>query len=276
MSEEQYEPDFIDQLEQVEAMAWQDYYRAGREIVDFKNHILISDNTAPLLSCVPGLDVLAMNRVFGFTSSTALTQEEVEEIIARYREAGTKRFFIQLNPLLMESETHRLLLANGFTHYNNWVKLYRQAGKIEDVSSDLSVRAIGWEQAASFARVLALSFEWTDDEDHDRWIENLVGRADWHFYLAYDGDKPVATAGFYHTGDFAWVDFAGTLKEYRGRGAQSLLMQRRLNDIIELGCRHVVVETAQQTAERSAPSYRNMIRCGFREAYVRPSFLYQF
>lgn len=276
MADTELEPGFIDQLEQVEATAWQDYYRAGREIDGLRDEIIISDQTDPLFSSVPDLDVLAMNRVFGLTSKSVLSQAEVKEIIARYQEVGVKRFFVQLNPLLIESPTHRTLLENGFTHYNNWVKLYREIGQINTGASDLTVKKAGPEDAHTFARVLARSFEWTDDDSHDRWVANLIGRPNWHVYLACDGDKAVATAGFYHRGDFAWIDFAGTLKEYRGRGAQSILVQRRLADIVELGCRYMVVETAQQTAERNAPSYRNMIRCGFKQAYLRPSFLYQF
>ena len=76
------------------------------------------------------------------------------------------------------------------------------------------------------------------------------------------------------SGDRAWLDFAATLPEYRGRGAQAALLARRIVDAAQLGCRWLVVETAEETPQRGAPSFRNMLRFGFRQAYVRPNFIY--
>jgi hypothetical protein len=36
----------------------------------------------------------------------------------------------------------------------------------------------------------------------------------------------------------------------------------------------LVVETAEDTPEKGAPSFRNMLRFGFQVAYVRPNFIY--
>jgi hypothetical protein len=40
------------------------------------------------------------------------------------------------------------------------------------------------------------------------------------------------------------------------------------------GCRWVSVETAEQTPEREAPSFRNLTRLGFTVAYRRPNYLW--
>ncbi|MCP4685890.1 MAG: hypothetical protein GY867_10655 [bacterium] len=53
-------------------------------------------------------------------------------------------------------------------------------------------------------------------------------------------------------------------------------MQRRIDDAIAQGCKHLVVETAEETHERSAPSYSNMLRFGFEVAYFRPNYLFKF
>jgi hypothetical protein len=54
---------------------------------------------------------------------------------------------------------------------------------------------------------------------------------------------------------------------------QSALIVRRLVDAAGLGCTHAVVETAEPTADKPAPSYRNVTRLGFTLAYARPNFL---
>ena len=51
------------------------------------------------------------------------------------------------------------------------------------------------------------------------------------------------------------------------------MIRYRLDLARSLGCDAVVVETAEQTADHSAPSYRNMIRFGFTEAYFRQNYL---
>ena len=42
----------------------------------------------------------------------------------------------------------------------------------------------------------------------------------------------------------------------------------------ELGCRHTLVETAEDTPRRGAPSSRNALRFRFQEAYLRPNLIY--
>ena len=69
----------------------------------------------------------------------------------------------------------------------------------------------------------------------------------------------------------AWSDF------YKAGSAQSTsecgLMARRIRDARELGCKMPVVETAEDTPQKGAPSFRNMLRLGFQVAYVRPNFI---
>jgi GNAT superfamily N-acetyltransferase len=92
--------------------------------------------------------------------------------------------------------------------------------------------------------------------------------------MAFDSDLPVATGAMYVDGAYAWIDFAATLAEYRGRGAQTSLLAQRVRDAAKLGCQWLVVETAQELPDKPAPSYRNMVRHGFVEAYVRPNYLW--
>lgn len=69
---------------------------------------------------------------------------------------------------------------------------------------------------------------------------------------------------------------AATLPEFRGRGAQSVLLARRMEAARQLGCRYAVVETAAEQPGKVVQSYRNVQRLGFQLAYLRPNYLYQF
>jgi len=94
--------------------------------------------------------------------------------------------------------------------------------------------------------------------------------------MAFDGETPVATGAVYIRGQFGWIDFASTLPQYRGRGAQAALVERRIRDAAEWECRWLIVETAEEKPDHPAPSYRNMVRYGFKVAYARPNYLFKF
>jgi GNAT superfamily N-acetyltransferase len=223
---------------------------------------------------VPGSHALALNRVLGLGLNQPFAIADLERIKTRYRDASVQRFFVQILPSVLTAEVTEMLVAAGFEHYNNWVKLTRAMAPLEIPDSELRVERIAPGHAEAFGRIITSCFEW--GEDLIPWVGGLVGRKNWHCYLAFDGDEPVATGAFYRHGRTAWIDCAATLTEYRGRGAQSQLLKRRIDDATELGCNRLVVETAQETAELSAASYRNMIRYGFAEAYVRPNYIYEF
>ena len=84
---------------------------------------------------------------------------------------------------------------------------------------------------------------------------------------------PIAGAALYQHEGVADLWGAATIPEYRGRGAQGALMVRRINDAAAVGCRWLVSETVEETAENPNPSYHNMLRLGFEIAYLRPNYV---
>ena len=67
---------------------------------------------------------------------------------------------------------------------------------------------------------------------------------------------------------------AATLPPERGRGAQGALMARRMRDAAEMGCKWVITETGEETPDLPNPSYRNMVRLGFKLAYFRQNYIF--
>jgi hypothetical protein len=194
----------IRRLERVEIAAWADLYRAGQELVPRPGGVQMMENDHRLISLVPQCDILAMNRVIGLGQTKPIKTNTLREIIDIYHKAGAARFFVQLHPETVDASTLEQMTATGFEPYNNWVKLTRPAAPLEVRESDLEVDEISRDEAASFARIVASCFEW--DAKLLPWLEAIVGRPNWRCYLAYDGDKPVATGVFYHYEDSAWID----------------------------------------------------------------------
>lgn len=264
----------ISHLEEIEISAWKQFYDIADGEFATKLGISAEITDGLLVSRVSSCDVLGFNRVIGVGLGGQLAGEKIEEIISSYRKSRINRFFIQTVPDLADQSTLSNLRSCGLFHYNNWIKLYRRLSHLEGIRTDLQIRKIDTDYALEFAQVVNSCFDWPPD--FNTWIAALVGQPHWHHYGAFDGERLVATGAFYIQTKTIWIDFASTLEDYRGRGAQSALLQRRFADAVQMGAELAVVETAQETADKKAPSYRNMIRYGFKEAYVRPNFMFCF
>ena len=263
--------DLIKRLEQNELAAMVDFIDSAPEMLRESSGIGYSMRGSALVSMMAKFDVLIFNRVIGLGLDNGLSEKEIDEIIAGYRKAGVRRFFIQLSPIAIQQGIQDLLSDRGFNHYNNWVRLYRPADPINSVRCGLKVELIGKESASQFAEIVTTAFGWPDESKE--WVAAMVERPGWRHYMAFDGAVPAAAGACFITGDTAWIGFAATREEYRNRGAQSAILARRIYDARHAGCNLINVETAEQTPEREAPSYRNMRRYGFEIAYIRPNYL---
>ncbi len=259
-------------LERAEAAAWSDFCRAATRETVAVCGIGLADDDSVSASAASKVDVLAFNRVVGLGMSEPATEEHLDELVSYYQRRKVKRFFVQVCPAASPAKLPAWLEKRGFTYYNNWVKLWRGVEPCQPVDTDLRVRRIGKTHAASFARILVTSFNWP--RPLESWVTQMIGRPGWRHYMAFDREAPAATAALYIDGENGWIDFASTLPEFRGRGAQGALVEQRIRDAAELGCRRLVVETAEEKPGHSASSYRNMRRFGFETAYVRPNYIY--
>lgn len=258
-------------LERQEARAWADFYRAAGAAEVEANGVRLIETGGATAAIASRVDVLTYNRVLGVGSDPrADGAATLDDITAVYAAAGARRFFVQLPPTLA-GRLHDALEVRGFRYHNDWVKLHRGVTPPPQAETDLRVEQIGAEHARAFGEVFVASFDWP--QTLAPWIGAPVGRHGWRHYLAFDGDRPVATAAMYMEGTCAWIDFASTLPDYRGRGAQGALTARRIEDCARLGGESMVVETAAATPEKRAPSLRNMQRMGFEVAYLRPNYL---
>jgi GNAT superfamily N-acetyltransferase len=261
------------ELEIHEAAAWVDFYRGASAKVSRDCRLEHFEIAGAQGVIAAHADSLALNRVLGLGLAEPATEAMVDAIVDRYASAGVRRFFVQLHPAAEPSSLSSWLEARGFKHYNNWVKLFRGGGPVPAAESDLRVEVIDESQADTFASIVVGSFGWPGESEP--WVAELVARPGWTHYLAFDGDLAVATGATFVRNRQAWLDFAATLSSHRRRGAQSLLLERRLRDALGQGCESLVLETAEELPERPSPSYRNARRFGFQVAYLRPSFLFE-
>jgi GNAT superfamily N-acetyltransferase len=100
----------------------------------------------------------------------------------------------------------------------------------------------------------------------------LPESSDWHCYVARIGGTAQACAAMLIHEGIAEFGIGATLEPARGHGCQPALLHRRIRDAIEAGCQTLFVETGEHVPGRPSPSYRNILRAGFKEAYLRPNW----
>jgi hypothetical protein len=217
------------------------------------------------------LDIVLANRVLGLGMREPATEAMLDDILARYRQAGIRNFAFQLSPVAQPPELPAWLKARQLRPQDNWAKVYRASEPSVAIPTELRVERIGPEYASAFSEVACTAFEMP--MRLRPWIEANFARPGWHYYLAFDGERPVATGALFVREGVGWLGLGSTLPTDRRRGAQGAILARRIRDGAEMGCRWLVTETGADLPERPNPSYRNMMRTGFQLAYLRPSYM---
>lgn len=218
-------------------------------------------------------DVLALNRAAGLGVFAPPSHEQIAAALAWFDEGNIPRAFVQVTPELEGTKVPEWLAAHGLKLYNNWVRLARDASPVEPPDTSLRVAEAGRGDRTAFGEIIAEAFGWPTVAG--AWATGPMGHPSWHYYLAFDGDAPVATASLYVDGTTGWFGMAATRESARGRGAQTALIARRINDAAALGCTLLSIETAEPTPQREAPSFRNVTRAGFEIAYTRANWIFR-
>jgi GNAT superfamily N-acetyltransferase len=260
-------PIFSEHLEYVETSYWSRVYQSSSS----KKHI------AGSVACaLPDIDILAFNRVVGLGLSRPAETKDIDEIIDFYRSAGSKRFFVQIAPFAQPGDISAMLLQKGFKHHNNWAKLTMPVHNVpkEINKSALEIRRVEKDRADEYGHIIVQAFEWP--RELVSFFAGSVGLPGYRHYFAIYKDKTIAAAALYAEGKFASMAIAGTLPEYRGLGAQKLLLWRRIEDAWSMGCSLAVSETGENRPDKPNNSYRNMVKVGFAEEYLRKNYLFVF
>lgn len=219
------------------------------------------------------LDWAFFNRIAGLGVRETATETMLDEAISIYHDAGCRNIMLQLSPLAQPAQLPTWVESRGFQRGVSWAKTYRGNEPPLSVRTDLRIDEIGIEDAEAFARVNLTAFDMPFELEP--MSKGIIGKQGWHSYLAFDGDQAVSAAAMYVLGEVAWLGFGGTLESHRKRGGQGALFSRRIADGLKLGCKWFVTETVEDTPESPNPSFHNMLRHGFKLAYLRPNYILQ-
>jgi len=255
-----------------EADAWADYFLCAPPEFAREYKVEAKRIGSVRVTMIPGMDWAFFNRIVGLGVREPAVESLLDEAIGVLQDAGCKNYMAQVCPSAQPSSLPDWLSARGFTKSRNWAKVYRDNEAAPTIATDLRVERIGTEYASAFADVVLTAFEMP--LELQPMIAGVVGKPGWHHYLAFDGDQPVSAAAMNVSGGTGWLGFGSTLESHRKRGGQGSLFAQRIADGLKLGCQWFVTETGEDTPESPNPSYHNMLRAGFKFAYLRPNYVH--
>ncbi len=228
--------------------------------------------SATLLS-VRKSNSLYFNRVLGLGLASQTSMKQIEQILDYYAGQKIKRFAIELSPLAKPNRVVNWLEQRGFHKSEGTAKMYRDGSPIQNENPDFRIERVGVTQASDWFAVMSTVF--TQFRSRREWFEARFSVPQWHHYLAFDGDEPIAVAAMYLRDSAAHLTDAATLSGFRRRGIQKAMINQRVFDGLELGCSWFTSETAAPKPRNPLISHRNLCRAGFEMAYVRGKYVWE-
>jgi hypothetical protein len=216
-------------------------------------------------------DAAWLNLVLGSAASGAVEQGHLAAAIEWADSTGVD-YYVPVTPGLPGTgAAEGWLEERGFAHGYAWMKFVHDRTTPELPEPEgIEVVELAEGEGQDFASIVAKGFglpNWAA-----ALFSQLPGRDGWHCYVALVDDTPAASGAMVIEGGAAEFGLAATLEQARGRGCQLGLLRRRIRDANEAGCHTLFVETGERVADRPSGSYRNILRAGFLEAYLRPNW----
>jgi len=223
-----------------------------------------------IASAAPSSAIVA-NRTIGLGLDGPETREIVDYINALYREAEVARYFVHVCPNSQPPDLRRWLQTAGLQKARGWMKFTRGRDALPEIRpTPLTVRRATQADAPAFGPILADAFDL--GPGLAEWVSCLIGAENWHIFMSFDGDEPAGTGGLFVRDGIGYCDWGATAPAYRRHGSQSALLRHRVEQAIDMGCRRIVAETGEEVPGDPQHSYKNILRMGFTEDFVRENY----
>jgi GNAT superfamily N-acetyltransferase len=259
-------------LDRAECRFWREIWESVPPEVAGEHGIELRDFPPLQVSVATDLaPVGMMNLVLGAAEAAESGRRRLLEAIEWALSMGVSPY-VPVTPGLPGSQAAEdLLQERGFVPGYAWMKFVRDPHPPRFEPPDgVEVVELSKPDQEPFGMIAATGFgmpPWAADL-----FANLPGRDGWRCYVVrVDGEAQACGAMHVEEG-IAEFGIAATLEGARGRGCQTALLHRRILDAAAAGCHTLFVETGERVPDRPSASYRNILRAGFEEAYLRPNW----
>jgi hypothetical protein len=257
--------------ERVEATAWADIVRAISEQPGNVLGARLGQAGALQVPMVAALDFDPFNRTVGLGIDAPAEERQLDDIVAFYESGGLSRFAISISPHARPPELPAWLAARGLIRGATFAKVWREIQAPPEVRTDLRIEVVGPADAAAWATVQRTA--WGMPAAMTPWFTSTVGRPGWLHFIGFDGETPVAAAAMFVAEEACWLGFGATIPTHRRRGDHRAMVARRIREAAGLGCSLLITEADEDTPQAPNPSYHNLVRAGFRLAYLKSNYI---
>jgi hypothetical protein len=257
-------------LEAAEIDAWESMFAAAPPSLARELGLQTARFGPAMASLAARIDVGQFNRVQGIGLPGDEDGRSIEEAVAWFRSKRLRNFLVQIPPgpnarALAERVKGKGLELQPFRR--SWTKFRRPPVPAHPAPTDLRIVRAGAAEAVDFGETAAAGFGMPPVLAP--WLSALVQMPDWRCYISYDGEAPVGVGACWIGERTAWLGIGASRPEGRGRGSQSAILARRIDDAIAEGATLLVTETGSAVEGEPQTSYSNILRAGFEIAYER-------
>jgi GNAT superfamily N-acetyltransferase len=259
-----------ERLDRVERRFWREIWESVPAEIAAERGIELRDFGPVQATVVSDLATPMLNLVLGATVPGAIEEDRLEAALT-WIESKRVSPYVPVAPGGDRTEAvETWLRTHGYGPAYAWMKFVRDAHPPRFAAPDVEVIELQGGDEAPFGTIAATGFglpTWAGDL-----FANLPGRPGWRCYVARIDGTPQACAAMLIDAEVAEFGVAATLEPARGHGCQPALLHRRILDAAAAGCETLFVETGERIPGRPSASYRNILRAGFEEAYLRPNW----
>ena len=256
--------------ESIERRALNDFYRAAPDTARAALGLERMEVAGAMLFSARNEPSVLLNRVIGLGVESPVSRSDIARIRAHYQRTGITEYFLHVQPWLQPALAWNWLFEAGLARDRGWTQFVRGRQPPAASNTSLRVECIGRGHAMDFARIAAQGFELSDAAIPA--LAAMVGLPGWFHYMTFSGDQPAGCAALRIEGEVAWLDWAATRPEFRGRGSQTALLGWRIRKALDAGCHSLFTETGEAVPGDPQHSFRNLVRAGFIATHTRDNF----
>lgn len=256
-------------LDRVDRRFWREIWESVSAEVAAERGVEVREFGPIQVTMVAALGQVGMlNLVLG--AAEAAERSDLEAAIVWAEERSVP--YVSVTPGLPGSAAaEEWLRAQGFEQTYSWMKFVRDPHPPRFPAPDgVEVVEVTSPDQEPFGTIAALGFgmpAWGAEL-----FAHLPGREGWRCYVARVEGEAQGCGAMVIDDGVAELGIGATLEAARGRGCQTALLRRRILDAAEAGCHTLLVETGERVPDRPSASYRNILKAGFQEAYLRPNW----
>ncbi|MGD6874180.1 GNAT family N-acetyltransferase [Sutcliffiella horikoshii] len=194
--------------------------------------------------------------------------DDLDEIVEFYASRGIPAQF-EVTPGNASTDLFRKLSSLGYFQSGFHTALYRLLStgnpSLSGADNAVQMEEISLENFDIFGELYTRGFGMpTAFKDYVTANNKVLAESDnWKFYLARVGGEPAGIGVLYVKNDVATLAASATVPEFRNKGVQTALIQKRMQQAADEGCRYLVGQAAFGSV-----SQKNMQRAGLKVAYT--------